>query len=502
MRPLTRRRALQLGGLGVAGIVAGGAGLAWADTTRYDPVQAETFTAQEVLTSTAGNLTLTLEAAAGSGLVAGREATTYRFNGGLPGPTLHLRAGDHLGIDLVNHLDRPTNLHTHGLQVSPQGNSDNPFVMVNPGEAFHYDYKIPDNHPAGTFWYHPHHHGLVADQVFGGLYGAIVIGEPDPPQVSADRVLVISDITLDRAGAVQPATVMQRITGREGDLVLVNGQANPHLTAQPGTRERWRIVNACVARYLRLRLDGQHLYLLGIDLPLGGPPSQVDEVLLAPGNRADLLVTTHTGTSTLQTLSYNRGTPMGMGSGMGDGTGMAGGIESGGTHSDGSVIDGSVIELATLTVTGAPVPNVAAVSPRPFARDLRAFDVATRRTLTLAMSMGMGMGSSGSAFTIDGRGFEPHRVDNTVKAGAVEEWTITNTSGMDHPFHLHVWPMQVLSVAGRTIDPPTWQNVVNVPARSSSIVRIAFDDYAGRTVYHCHILDHEDNGMMGIIDVA
>ena len=193
-----------------------------------------------------------------------------RYNGSVPGPTLHLRPGDHLGIDLVNHLDQPTNLHTHGLQVSPQGNSDNPFVMVNPGQTFHYDYQIPDDHPAGTFWYHPHHHGLAADQVFGGLYGAIVIGEPDPTPVSADRVLVISDITLDGAGAVPPATAMQRMTGREGDLVLVNGQSRPQLTARPGARERWRIVNACVARYLRLRLDGQDLQLLGIDLPLGG----------------------------------------------------------------------------------------------------------------------------------------------------------------------------------------------------------------------------------------
>ena len=236
MRPLSRRQALQLGGLGIAGIVVGSAGLAWAGTTRYDPVSGESLTAPTVLTSTTGNLTLTLEAAAGRGTLAGRDATTLRYNGSVPGPTLHLRPGDHLGIDLVNHLDQPTNLHTHGLQVSPQGNSDNPFVMVNPGQTFHYDYLIPDDHPTGTFWYHPHQHGLAADQVYGGLYGAIVIGEPDPPQVSADRVLVISDITLDGAGAVPPATMMQRMTGREGDLVLVNGQSRPQLTAQPGSQ--------------------------------------------------------------------------------------------------------------------------------------------------------------------------------------------------------------------------------------------------------------------------
>ena len=118
----------------MAGIVVGGGGLAWARTTRYDSVQGETFTAPTVLTSTAGNLKLTLEAGMGSGSVAGRDATTLRYNGGLPGPALRLRPGDRLGVDLVNNLDQPTNLHTHGLQVSSQGNSDNPFVMINPGE--------------------------------------------------------------------------------------------------------------------------------------------------------------------------------------------------------------------------------------------------------------------------------------------------------------------------------------------------------------------------------
>ena len=213
-------------------------------------------------------------------------------------------------------------------------------------------------------------------------------------------------------------------------------------------------------------------------------------MLLAPGNRAELMITTRAGTSTLQALPYDRGTAMG--SGMG----------SAGTGSG-----GSVTELMMLVVAGAPAPTVAALSPRPAVRDLRGAEVRTRRTLTLAMGMDMGMGmmgmgSGGSAFTIDGRSFNPNRVDHTVASGALEEWTITNTSQMDHPFHLHVWPMQVVTVAGRAIDEPTWQNVVNVPAGGSTVVRIAFETYTGRTVYHCHILDHEDNGMMGVIEVV
>ena len=104
------------------------------------------------------------------------------------------------------------------------------------------------------------------------------------------------------------------------------------------------------------------------------------------------------------------------------------------------------------------------------------------------------------AFTIDGKPFDPTRIDTVVQGGAVEEWTLTNTSPMDHPVHLHVWPMQIIEQRGATAKSATWQDVVNVPAQSSVRVRIAFDDFTGKTVYHCHILDHEDGGMMGIID--
>ena len=152
------------------------------------------------------------------------------------------------------------------------------------------------------YWYHPHRHPLVADQVFGGLYGAIVVEDPDELPVSRERVLVVSDITLDGAGRVQQPSTMARMMGREGELVLVNGQVRPTFTARPGERERWRIVNACAARYVRLRLDGQQLDLLGIDSGRYAEPRRVEEVVLATGNRADLLVTATEGTSTLEAL--------------------------------------------------------------------------------------------------------------------------------------------------------------------------------------------------------
>ncbi|WP_240619308.1 multicopper oxidase domain-containing protein [Blastococcus sp. TF02-8] len=150
----------------------------------------------------------------------------------------------------------------------------------------------------------------------------------------------------------------------------------------------------------------------------------------------------------------------------------------------------------------APVP------PLRKPRDLRGAEVTERRRLTFGMGTGMGgglgggMGPGGMTFTIDGRPFDPDRVDQAVSLGAVEEWTIANTSPMDHPMHLHVWPMQIVAEGGRQLDDVRWQDVVNIPAGGEVTVRVAFDDFGGRTVYHCHILDHEDNGMMGMSEAG
>ena len=495
MEPISRRRALQLGSLGLASTIIGGTGLVRAVDARFDPVAGAAAVEPLLLPSAAGELQVRLEAAEGTVKVAGREATTLGYNGGVPGPTLQLRPGDRLRVQLVNRLTTPTNLHVHGLHVSPEGNSDNPFVRVDPGESFDYDYQLPEDHPPGVYWYHPHHHGTAADQIFGGLYGAIIIGDPEPVPVTRERVLVISDLSLDGAGRIPPLPTMSRMMGREGELVLVNGQVRPRLTARPGERERWRIVNACTARYLKLRLDGQQLQLLGIDSGRFPAPRDVDEIVLAPGNRANILVTTRAGSSQLQALRFDRGGMTGM---MGTGGSAGGGMSGVGAAEQRSLAG---IDLASLDVTGSDVPSLAPIPAPPEPKDLRGTAVARSRELRFAIGGGaMGMGGSGMHFTIDGKQFDLDRDDQAVQVGTVEEWTLMNTTPMDHPLHLHVWPMQIIEQDGQPVEDPTWQDVVNVPAGGDVKIRVAFDDFSGRTVYHCHILDHEDNGMMGVVN--
>ncbi|SDI99626.1 Multicopper oxidase with three cupredoxin domains (includes cell division protein FtsP and spore coat protein CotA) [Arthrobacter subterraneus] len=494
MSPLTRRQLLALGAVGAGATALGGAGLWW--TTSNDPGYTgdEELVEPPVLSSRDGVLELDLEAAPVWVQVGGREASVLAFNGSLPGPTLRVAPGDTIRVAMTNGLRAPTNLHVHGLHVSPEGNGDNPFLSINPGESFNYEFVLPEGHPPGTYWYHPHRHGHVADQVAAGLYGVIVVEDPELIPVTRERVMVVSDLSLDSSGNLAEAGRMQQMMGREGEVVLVNGQVRPRLDAAPGERERWRIVNACPSRYLRLQLEGQQVRLLSRDFGRLPTPEKTTEVVIAPGNRIELLVETTEGSSVLVAAPVDRG---GMDAMMGNG--MMGGNGN-----------REAIELLTLEVSGDPVQTPEPVPAGPALRDLRGEPVTGRHTLDMGMtgSMGGGNGMGGGsgreatmmAFTINGREFDPARTDTPVTAGAIEEWTLLNSSPMDHPIHLHVWPMQIIEDGDRDVSAPRWQDVVNVPARGQVKVLIAFEDFPGRTVYHCHILDHEDQGMMGVVE--
>lgn len=481
--PITRRRALGVIAVGAAGVAVGTTGWvaglgAPADSGRLQLGASGHLLAEPaVLASRDGLLDVELTAAAGARL-AGRDTSALGYNTTSPGPTLRVVPGDLLRIRLTNHLDVPTNLHTHGLHVSPQGNGDNPFVSIAAGSAFDYSYRIPADHPTGTYWYHPHHHGYIADQLFGGLAGALLVDPGPELPVTSDRVLLVSDTTLDAAGRVVTVGAMDKMMGRQGELVLLNGQHQPVIPARPGAAQRWRIINGCTSRVLSLRLTDHPLTQIASDGAFLPAPLDRDQIVLAPANRADVIVhPTRAGQYPLVTDPVDRGT--GMMSGM-----MAGRVTG-------------PITLATLTVAGPAVPS----SPLPAALPAPPIPPGPadgNRQLTFAMDMG-GMGMR---WTIDGRTFNDRRDDQTVRLGSTEDWTITNTSPMDHPFHLHVWPFHVLVDSTGATPTATRRDVVLIPARGWVRVRIPFTDYTGRSVYHCHTADHEDAGMMGTLHVT
>lgn len=481
---ITRRQVLVLGAAGAGALAVGATGLvatslgSQVGTPESRPAPASgggSWAEPTVLTSQDGLLDLDLRVAEADVVIGESTVRMLTYNGTVPGPTLHLRPGDRLRVRLHNELGEPTNLHTHGLRVSAAGNGDNPFLRIDPGQTFEYEIDLPADHPSGVFWYHPHQHGLVADQLFGGLYGAIIVDQDDWSD-TAPRVVVVSDVTI-AGGSVAQVAGVERMLGRTGETLLTNGLVAPGLAAPSGSEQRLLVINACASRYLDMRLAGLNARLRGLDSG-HQPEVPVDRVLLVPGNRADLVITTPAQPVDLIAAGYDRGQA---------GMGMMGGFPA------------AASDAVMLTVTpdaSASAPDISPPTPETHP-DLRDMTVDGTRTLTMQMGMGGGM-----RFLIDGRAFDPDRVDQQVSIGTIEEWTIRNTSPMDHPFHLHIWPMQVIRADGADVAGLDIRDVVDVPAGRSVVVRIVFDRFPGRTVYHCHILDHEDLGMMGVIEAA
>ncbi len=458
------------------------------------------------LTSQEGQLDISLEARSGWVNLAGRQANLYSFNGQVPGPLLEAKPGDRVHIQFANNLPEPTNLHYHGLHVPPTGNADNIFLEIQPGEQLTYEFTIPENHPAGMFWYHPHLHGLTAKHLFRGLAGLFVVrGELDEiPEVKAAReeFLVLKDFALDSEGQVIPPHPMEQMQGREGALITINGQENPTLSIPQGGLLRLRIANASTSRFYRLSLENHPFYLIATEGGALSEPVEQQELLLTPGQRVEVLVRgeQESGQYRLLNLPYNRGAMGMMGSGMmgpqGRGRGMMGPRGRGPRGRWQDNLPDSPQVLATLTYEGQ-------VEPLPIPQTLLPVEALPEPQTTRRFTMNHGMAPGrGMVFLINGKTFDPQRIDTRVQLNAVEDWEIANTGVMDHPFHLHTNHFQVMSRNGVPEPYRAWQDTVLVPVGETVRIRIRFADFPGKTVYHCHILDHEDLGMMGSVEMV
>ena len=486
-------------GAGVAtmGVAGRGLILPWFDFGRA--AAAAELVEPEVRASRDGLLDTTLTSRVQSVQVAGQTAIMNVYEGSAPGPTLRVRPGDTLRVNLVNMLDDlppglpdnspflcppmmmggveegtmcDTNLHVHGLHVSPSDNADNIFLRIPAGESFQYEYQIRSDQPAGLYWYHPHLHGRSTVQVFGGMAGAIVVeGDIDAlPDIAGvpERLLVLHATQLYPDGSVVnfmdiPANMQKT------NLRMVNGQLNPTMTMRPGETQRWRILNATANLTFFLQLDGHQLHQIAKDGNTLNETWTRDQIVLSPGERVEVLIQAGTaGSYALRTLPIATGFN---------------------TQQDAT--------LATLVVDGdAMTPQPLPTTLLPL-EDLSTAEIDGRRQITF--QFGPPINPPQTNHPIDHKVFDPNRDDQTVQLNTTEEWVIRNATAVWHPFHIHINPYQVVAVNGKPVPVRHNEDTTLVPPFGEITMRTRYLDFPGRWVFHCHILQHEDFGMMGTV---
>ena len=407
-------------------------------------------------------------------ITPGVRTDAWTYNGGLPGPLIRARRGDRVIVHFSNQLPQPTTVHWHGVQVPIEmdgvpGASQAP---VQTGGTFTYDFVVPD---AGLFWYHPH--VMSAAQVGFGLYGPLLVADPDDPvKVDDELVLVLSDIATDDDGKLHPADsggIVGALLGREGNHVLVNGRVRPTVTVRDGALQRWRIVNAAKSRYFELVLgEGQPFELIGVD---GGHMEYSLKrwtIVLGPGERADVLVAPRlNGQSlTLITNPFNRG---------------YGSVEYR------SAEDLIVFQPANLpSVAAAELPKVSRAIPAMSAKG------ATPITIDLVMTKAQNI----TGFALEGG---PFWRKSSVRAavGETQLWTITNKAIWAHPIHLHGFFFQEVDAKGVPVSPRAWKDTIHVAVDETKRFLVTLDR-RGSWMFHCHILDHAEVGLMSTVDVG
>jgi len=449
------------------------------------------FVEPPVLLSNHGVLQATLTAAVGPVTINGQQVTdAWTYNGSYVGPTLMVNPGDLMDLTLVNNVPEDTNLHTHGLHVTPLGNSDNVFLLIPPGESNEFRVQLPADHPQGLYWYHPHHHGFVDDEIFKGMSGLIVIGRPDggAPELNGltQRLLALQNVQIVNGSIPLPSSVSGSEIPAGDQIYTVNGLSNPMIPIRPGESQVFNVANIGNDAFYVVQLvqqgtgTVQTVYVVAED---GNPYTlarPATSLFMAPGKRYSFVVQAGpSGGYNLVTTGFDAD------AGVGPPTNKW-----------------LPATLATLTVQGTavtPVPPPTTLTPpnNPF-QDLRNQPVAQSRTVIF--SNVFTVPNTPPETLINGEMF-PNNPVYEPRLDTVEEWTIFNTAVDNHPFHIHVNDFQVISVNDVPYDAPSEQDIINLGPQSKTVIRMKFRDFLGGYVYHCHRVVHEDHGMMAYLTV-
>ncbi len=407
----------------------------------------------------------------------GKIVKAWTYDGGIPGPLIRAHVGDRVIVHFTNDLPQPTTIHWHGVRVPIEmdGVPDISQPEVKRGDTFTYDFIVRD---AGLYWYHPH--VMSAAQVGSGLYGALLVDDPaDGVGVTDEITMVLSDIGFDSEGVLESADSggpAGMVFGREGNDILVNGKVMPTLRARSGAPQRWRIVNAAKSRYFLLDLEGQPFYVIGADGGLQETPETMETLLITPGERADVIVTprgSSGGTLTVRAQLYNRGY--------------------------GSVEYRNVEDVLTIAFSDQPTFSVQKLPS--VHRDIAAPTVAGATKVDVVLTLPPAGADGKSEFRVNGVPFwkaKPYM----ATVGETQLWTVKNESKFAHPFHLHGFFFLPLDEKLEPIHPMAWKDTLNVPIDGTIRFLVVFDERPGMWMFHCHILDHAEGGLMGHVHLG
>lgn len=469
--------------------------------------------------------------------IGGCQVKLRSYNGQLVGPTLRAKPGDVMHILLQNQLPletpneveqqyqqeltnavistRPvsfntTNLHVHGLHVSPAGNSDNVLLAIPPQNSFAYEIRIPRNHPRGTFWYHAHAHGSTAIQVGSGMAGALIIEDDETKIPGAlreasrnEKVMVIQTTLYNTSGKLDNiTTTFPNGPGTWPDSkrrATINGQLVPRFKMRPGEVQRWRVVDASFRESISLLLEQHALHEIGTD---GNYLGKVDSwpsgtpIVLQPGYRTDVLV------QASRTPGIYR---------LMDGASSAGASLLQVAEPQ-NVLAEMVVEGQPMTMRLPASAEMAPLAPFPGV-DLSKKAVGVQQVV---FKVGNEIERDPNKkprhyFHINYQAFQPQHV-RQLTLNAVEQWSVSTVGdppgvphGLPpnpHVFHIHVNPFQ-MTRAGPDGQPEViWKDTLLVNPGETVTLFTTYLDYIGKFVMHCHILDHEDLGMMEVLEVV
>ncbi len=423
------------------------------------------------------------------------DTTTVCYNNMLMwGPTLIMNKGDWVQLNVANNLTESTTTHWHGFHI-PAIMDGGPHQVIPAGTTWRPQFKVDNN--AGTYWYHPHLHEHTQDQLIKGGGGMIIIRDPQEAALGLPRTYGVDDfplaLTSRRWAANQFVSGLAGVTASAyGDYMLVNGTLSPQVTL-PKQYVRLRILNAEIERSYNLGFsDGRTFYQIATDGGLVNAPVALTRLVLAVGERAEILVdlTGATVGSSLDLQAFNTG----------QANDFPGG-EAATAGQFGSLLNNTTFNILHINV-GAATAN--AVTTRPATLTTNTFyglaDVTNTRTVTITNGF-----PGGAPFNFDNLSYSSSVINQNLNLNAVERWNITNTSGFSHSFHIHDIQFHLISRTGgnntgiKTYE-EGWKDVLFIGQNQTVSFIAKFDGFASETnpfMYHCHFSNHEDEGLMG-----